>query len=116
MLRSNSIQTDPYAHLYGKVDPSDGIPYRRAEAVEVQRGGAGPWPPLTHRCIYRKGSRWRVRIRVNWMLRSIGYFKTLREAQRARDQFWESLYGTEWQTRMRGTQPKNSTKKPKGSA
>lgn len=105
-----SISTaDPFEHLYGTIDPSDGIPFRRPEATEVERGGSGPWPPWRRRYISRRysrrGCRFRVRVKYKGKLIQVGYFPTWREAAAARDRFLLEKYGERCRGRQRGIEP-----------
>lgn len=101
MPRSSHPSADPYAHLYGKIDPSDGIAYRQAGPVEIERGGQGPLPPFSVRYIIRKRNRFRVRVKIKGELRNVGSFGDIRKAQKARNKYLEKVYGKHWRERLR---------------
>lgn len=101
MPRSSLPAPDPYANLYGTIDPSDGIEYRQAGPVEIERGGQGPLPPFSVRYIIRKRNRFRVRVKIKGELRNVGSFGDIRKAQKARNKYLEKVYGKHWRERLR---------------
>ena len=76
---------------YGYIDPSDGIPFREPapEADEPDRR----WRHPSERCIYRRGRRYRVRVRYRGQLFRLGTWSTISEARAARDCFRRLVYG-----------------------
>lgn len=79
--------TQANAHLWGQVDPIDGIPLRPPVEPTKQK------PKKEHRRdrrhIYQTedGLRWTVKIRWAGRLHTLGRFDELADAQRARDEF-----------------------------
>lgn len=82
------------AQLFGLIDPSDGIAYREAaldaDPPDRRRRGAG------ERCIYLKGNRWRVRVRLHGVLVNLHYWRRFADARRARDGLYAAAYGKHW--------------------
>lgn len=73
------------AHLWGKVDPIDGIPYRQPVPIKENNRK----PDEKHVNIYHEPHRSGIVVRVRWrgVLHYVGVFETERECQKARDAF-----------------------------
>jgi hypothetical protein len=80
--------------LYDRIDPSDGIPFRRPAIIadDIRRD----YRPLSVRSIYRVGNGWRVMIRFHQVLYDLGRFPHFRLARDSRDRFYSIVYGPGW--------------------
>lgn len=98
------------SQLWGKVDPSDGIPFRppiplsRIDGDERRQYPACPGMlrPPDNRCCYAKNSGWVVRVRVRGTLYNVGCFRSLRQARAARDAFRVRMHRVGAGVRRRG--------------
>ena len=84
--RPRPQKADPFAHLYGTVDPIDGIPFRRPC---LDRDRREQFRPAGQRCLYQEPGRrgYAVRVRVAGRLWFLGRVPTAREAREIRDEF-----------------------------